>query len=101
MSAFIIDAMPPQDWAAVRAIYLQGIASGQATFETEAPSWEDWDLNHLPCGRLVARENRRIIGWAALSPVSRRRVYSGVAEVSVMWQATAAAEELAARSSSN
>lgn len=71
------------DWPAVRAIYADGIASGQATFETEAPTWEEWDAAHHPIARLVARRDGQVIGWAALSPVSRRRCYAGVAEVSV------------------
>ena len=83
MSTFIIEAMQPDDWPAARSIYLEGIATGHATFETEAPSWEDWDASHHQFGRLVAREANRVVGWAALSPVSRRQVYSGVAEVSV------------------
>src|SRR5258708_18147698 len=78
-----IEPMWPVDWAEVRAIYLEGIATGQATFETDAPSWEDWDAAHLGFGRLVARVGGTISGWAALSPVSRRQVYAGVAEVSV------------------
>jgi L-amino acid N-acyltransferase YncA len=80
---FLIDAMLPADWPQVREIYLQGIAGGQATFETEAPSWENWDANHLGVARLLARDDGKIIGWAALSPVSSRRVYVGVAETSV------------------
>lgn len=79
----VIEPMMPGDWDGVRAIYLEGIATGQATFETEAPSWEQWDAGHLPFGRLVARSGGRVAGWAALSPVSRRRCYAGVAEVSV------------------
>ena len=77
--------MTRQDWEAVRGIYLEGIATGQATFETMAPSWEKWDSNHLPFPRLVAiaHGDEKIIGWAALSPVSSRSVYAGVAEVSV------------------
>jgi L-amino acid N-acyltransferase YncA len=77
--------MARQDWEAVRGIYLEGIATGQATFETMAPSWEKWDSNHLPSPRLVAIAlgDENIIGWAALSPVSSRSVYAGVAEVSV------------------
>lgn len=81
--SFLIDRMQPADWAEVREIYLQGIAGGQATFETEAPAWESWDANHLAFARLVARADGRIIGWAALSPVSSRRAYAGVAETSV------------------
>lgn len=83
MSAFLIEVMHPDDWPAVRSIYLEGIATGHATFETEAPSWQDWDESHHQFGRLVARKADRVVGWAALSPVSRRQVYSGVAEVSV------------------
>ena len=67
----------------MRAIYLEGIATGNATFEKEAPKWERWDESHLPPCRLVARVANEVIGWAALSPVSRRPVYAGVAEVSV------------------
>ncbi|HEV3144114.1 MAG TPA: GNAT family N-acetyltransferase [Gemmataceae bacterium] len=71
------------DWPAVREIYLEGIGTGQATFETEAPSWEQWDAAHLPFARLVGRREAEIVAWAALAPVSRRKCYSGVAEVSV------------------
>jgi phosphinothricin acetyltransferase len=78
-----IDPLLPSDWASVRAIYLDGIASGQATFETEAPTWDEWDAAHLPFARLAARYAGRLVGWAALSTASRRRCYAGVAEVSV------------------
>jgi L-amino acid N-acyltransferase YncA len=82
-----IETMKHDDWGEVRAIYLEGIATGDATFETDAPSWEKWDASHLQECRLVARSSSsgsgRIIGWAALSPVSDRCVYAGVAEVSV------------------
>jgi phosphinothricin acetyltransferase len=83
MSTLLIEAMQPNDWPEVRSIYLEGIATGHATFETEAPSWEDWDASHCHFARLVARESDRIVGWAMLSRVSRRQVYAGVAEVSV------------------
>jgi phosphinothricin acetyltransferase len=73
----------------VRVIYLEGIATGNATFETSAPEWETWDAAHLPHGRLVARADGEIAGWAALSPISSRCVYAGVAEVSVYVAATA------------
>jgi L-amino acid N-acyltransferase YncA len=76
-------AMTPEDWEAVRRIYREGIATGNATFETEAPEWERWDASHLRHTRLVARDAGAVVGWAALSPVSARRVYRGVAEVSV------------------
>jgi L-amino acid N-acyltransferase YncA len=79
---YSIEEMRAGDWPEVHAIYLEGIATGNATFETSAPSWEDWDGNHLSSCRLVARGSS-VLGWAALSAVSRRRVYRGVAEVSV------------------
>lgn len=81
----IITAMRPEDWPSVRAIYEEGIATGVATFETAAPDWSDWDAGHLPCCRLVARlpGSQQIAGWAAISPVSKRKVYAGVAEVSI------------------
>jgi len=85
----VIGSMRPQDWDFVRAIYLEGIVTGQATFETEAPDWERWDAGHLPQCRLVARNGDSVLGWAALSPVSRRDVYAGVAEVSVYVAASA------------
>ncbi len=78
-----IGTMTAGDWEEVRAIYEEGIASGDATFETEAPSREAWEAAHHPFARLVARPGGRVAGWAALSPVSRRRCYAGVAEVSV------------------
>ncbi|HEY0385602.1 MAG TPA: GNAT family N-acetyltransferase [Pyrinomonadaceae bacterium] len=81
--SFEISELTAGHWAEVRAIYLEGIATGLATFETDAPSWERWDAAHLPCCRLLAREGETIKGWAALCPVSARSVYSGVAEVSV------------------
>jgi phosphinothricin acetyltransferase len=79
----VIRKLLASDWESVCSIYLDGIATGQATFETEAPSWEHWDSAHLPAPRLVATANETIVGWAALSPVSSRPVYAGVAEVSV------------------
>ena len=77
-----VDSMSPGDWASVRAIYLEGIATRHATFETGAPSWQAWDAAHR-AERLVARANGRVVGWAALSPYSCRDVYAGVAEVGV------------------
>ena len=71
------------DWPEVERIYAEGIATGEATFETAAPGWQDWDAGHLPHSRLVACSGGAVAGWAALSPVSRRAVYRGVAEVSV------------------
>jgi phosphinothricin acetyltransferase len=93
----------PQHWPAVRDIYREGIVTGNATFETEIPDWENWDNKHRRDCRLVAGEpakhpsdNARltldaatVLGWAALSPVSSRLVYAGVAEVSVYVAAVA------------
>jgi L-amino acid N-acyltransferase YncA len=79
----LIESMTPADWEIVRAIYLEGIATGQATFEVDAPAWEQWSASHLPVCRLVARRQGRVAGWSALSPVSCRPCYAGVAEVSV------------------
>jgi L-amino acid N-acyltransferase YncA len=80
---FVIEKMLPGHWESVRAVYQEGLATGHATFETEAPGWERWDGAHLACCRLVALEGSRVEGWAALSLVSSRKVYAGVAEVSV------------------
>jgi len=71
------------DWPAIRSIYLEGIATGVATFETQAPPWETWDARHLAKPRLKAVVSSTLAGWAALSPVSSRSVYEGVAEVSI------------------
>lgn len=73
----------PLDWEEVKSIYEKGIATGNATFQTSAPSWEEWDSSHLASCRIVAEKNEQVIGWAALTPVSSRCVYAGVAEVSV------------------
>lgn len=72
----------PEDWLAVEAVYEDGIRSGDATFETQTPAWEEWDAAH-PTLRLVAEREGEVVGWAALSPVSARRCYRGVGEVSV------------------
>jgi L-amino acid N-acyltransferase YncA len=80
---YAIDTMTPGDWPQVRSIYVEGISTGHATFETEPPTWEQWHSSHLPKGRLVAKAGDVIFGWAALSPVSSRSAYSGVAEVSI------------------
>jgi phosphinothricin acetyltransferase len=75
--------MQPPDWEDVRRIYAEGIASGHATFETEPPGWAEWNEGHLADCRFVAVLDEAVVGWAALSPVSDRCVYAGVAEVSV------------------
>ena len=86
---FDITPMRAGDWPAVSAIYREGIDTGDATFETTVPSWEYWDRGHLPTCRLVARSGEGIVGWAALAPVSGRRIYAGVAQVSVYVKASA------------
>jgi phosphinothricin acetyltransferase len=80
-----IREMVRDDWEAVTEIYLEGIATGQATFEAVAPAWEHWNSSHLTFARLIATSESDGLtqGWAALSPVSARKVYAGVAEVSV------------------
>lgn len=78
-----LSPMTLNHWASVREIYLAGIAGGNATFETEAPAWDDWDAKHLTFGRIVAVVEDSVKGWAALSPVSTRAAYRGVAENSV------------------
>jgi phosphinothricin acetyltransferase len=75
--------LQPGHWEDVRRIYLEGIETRNATFETTAPSWEAWDGSHLSDLRVVALLDGEVVGWAALSPVSERCVYSGVAEESV------------------
>jgi len=78
-----VEALTARDWTAVERIFDEGIRSGDATFETSTPEWEKWDAGHLATCRLVARAGDDILGWAALSPVSDRRCYSGVSEVSL------------------
>jgi L-amino acid N-acyltransferase YncA len=80
-----IEALRPPDWPAVATIYAEGIATGNATFETDVPSWERWDAGHLAGQRLVARAGPagEVVAWAALAPVSDRCAYAGVAENSV------------------
>ncbi len=78
-----IKIMCSEDWKSVAGIYQLGITTGNATFETEIPSWSIWNDTHLQSCRFVARLENEVVGWAALSPVSSRCVYGGVAEVSV------------------
>jgi phosphinothricin acetyltransferase len=79
-----IEPMRASDWPAVREIYEQGIATGDATFDPEPPSWEEWNAGHLEACRLVARNRRgQVVAWAALSPVQRKSAYRGVAEGSL------------------
>lgn len=83
MSGIEISGMRASDWDEVRRIYAEGIATGNATMETAPPPWESWNEAHRPDCRLVARDGDRMLGWAALSRVSERCAYGGVAEVSV------------------
>lgn len=78
-----IEPMHASDWPDVKRIYEEGIATRLATFDTAAPAWEEWDKAHRAECRFVARRDGRVVGWIALSAVSRRPVYRGVAEVSV------------------
>ena len=82
-SNITVRPLAAEDWPEVGRIYAEGMATGNATFERILPTWDQWDTAHLSAGRLVAVRCEDVVGWAALSPVSRRRVYSGVAEVSV------------------
>jgi len=83
LSKMKIASLKQEHFEAVREIYAQGIATGIATFQEEVPTWESWDESHLKKGRLVALNGDDIAGWAALTPVSGRCVYAGVAEVSI------------------
>lgn len=83
MSKITVRSMNENDWLAVSAIYQSGMDTNLATFQTECPPYVEWDKSHLHCCRLVAVTEGKVVGWAALSPVSDRCVYSGVAEVSV------------------
>jgi phosphinothricin acetyltransferase len=88
-----IEPMTADDWPRVREIFEAGMATGNATLENEPPDWDGWDGSHLPVGRLVARgADGRLLGWVALSPVSDRCVYEGVA-----WESVYVAEEARGR----
>ena len=83
MNKILIEKMKQESWPLVQRIYNAGIATGHATFQTEAPEWEAWDQAHRKDCRLIAIIDDQIVGWAALSNVSGRCVYAGVAEVSI------------------
>lgn len=78
-----IENMKEEHWEEVSCIYRQGIASGQATFQRECPSYEEWDANHLVQCRYVALEGEKVVGFVAISPTSKRAVYKGVVELSI------------------
>ena len=80
---FKIEEMKSTDWDQVSLIYQEGINTGNATFEKSIPSWNSWISTHISGCNIVARSDNRILGWAALAPTSKRKVYSGVVEVSV------------------
>ena len=80
---FVVEKMKDEDWSAVQSAYREGIADGNATFETQIPEWEKWDKSHLRDCRLVARAEGKVVSFAVLTPASTRCVYSGVAEISV------------------
>ncbi|MBK1813946.1 N-acetyltransferase [Clostridium sp. YIM B02505] len=80
---YSIEEMKPSDWEQVKDIYLEGINTGIATFQSEAPAWNAWDRGHVDSCRLVARLDDKVLGWVALSPTSTRECYSGVVEVSI------------------
>jgi phosphinothricin acetyltransferase len=86
---FTVEEMKKEDWPAVQVIYREGIETGDATFERMVPKWEEWDKKHLHDCRLVAKAAGKVVGWVALSPVSGRCCYSGVAEVSLYVKASA------------
>jgi len=89
MGNLVIEYITEASWSDVARIYSSGITTRNATFEQQVPEWETWDKAHRPDCRLVAKINNKIVGWAALSNVSSRCVYSGVAEVSIYgatWQ---------------
>ena len=82
-SGMLIRRLEQADWPRVSEIFSEGIATRMATFETAVPDWADWDRDHVADPRLVAVSSGLIVGWAALSRVSSRQAYRGVAEVSV------------------
>ncbi len=90
-------AMTPDDWKEVAEIYREGIETGNATFQLEVPAWSEWDAAHLPHCRIVAEWGLHVVGWAALTPVSGRCVYAGVAEVSVYVAAQHQGKKIGAR----
>lgn len=83
MASLVLRPLLDSDWESVSEIYAEGIKTGMATFETEVPNWERWDKKHISSCRLVAELNGNTVGFAVLSKASNRKVYEGVAEVSV------------------
>ena len=79
----LVRPLHPDDYPAVAAVFAEGIATGQATFETDVPGWDEWDAGHLAEHRFVAELDGEVVGWIAVVPYSRRAVYRGVGEESV------------------
>lgn len=90
-------AMREADWPFVADIYQQGMDTNRATFQSECPSYEQWDASHLKDCRLVVVADGNVAGWTALSPVSSRCVYAGVAELSIYISPAYQRKGLAAR----
>lgn len=80
---YTIEEITKAHWEQISQIYLEGINTGIATFQTEIPTWNDWNSSHIESCRFVACQGNKVLGWVALSPTSSRCVYSGVAEVSI------------------
>ena len=92
-----IEELRPEHWPGVARIYTEGIETGNATFETEVPTWEAWDTSHLPEHRFVALRDNEVVGWAAVSAVSDRCAYGGVVENSVYVAGTARGQGIGQR----
>ena len=88
-ASVVLRELAPSDWTDVARIYAAGMATGNATFETEVPPWEAWNAAHLPVHRFVAVNGSDVVGWIALSPYSSRQCYAGVAQVGVYVDAEA------------
>ncbi|WP_256365766.1 GNAT family N-acetyltransferase [Virgibacillus sp. Bac332] len=83
IDSIIMEYMKKEDWPEVRDIYIEGIKTGNATFDTEPPTWDEWNSKYLQTCRLVVREHGRVVGWAALLPISSKKAHAGVAELSI------------------
>jgi len=93
----MITEMLHADWDCVREIFIEGIRTANATFRTEAPTWDEWNKDHLTNCRFVAKKNGEVVGWVALTPISSMSAFSGVAEVSVYIASKAAGMGLGSR----
>lgn len=93
----IIDEMIGSDWDQVREIFIEGIRTANATFRTEAPTWDEWNKDHLTICRFVAKHNGEVVGWVALTPISSMCAFSGVVEVSIYISSSAAGMGIGSR----